>query len=163
MLAGIFDSWTSEDGTVIKSYSVVTMDSSPAFAHIHERMPAVLETEEDVDSWLDFELIPARTALDKLKPSLTLALHPVSTDVGNVKNQQRSLTLPIDLNKPKPLSASGKLMANWLGKKSSPVASTTPTSEVNQPGKTEAESVKRKLVPSEESSDPPSKLKKESD
>lgn len=118
-LAGLFDVWKSpEDGSIIYSYSVITMDSCPAFSWIHERMPAILETEDDVNSWLDYTHIPAEEAITKLKASSILTCHPVSADVNNARNEGSHLTKAIDLNKPKPLSASGKFMANWLRKAS---------------------------------------------
>lgn len=82
-------------------------------------MPAILETEDDVDDWLDYTRVPAEQALAKLKASSILTCHPVSTDVNNAKNHGDHLTKAIDLNKSKQLSGSGKLMANWL-KKGSP-------------------------------------------
>lgn len=119
-MAGLFDVWKSpEDGSTIYSYSVVTMDSCPAFSWIHERMPAILETEDDINSWLDFVHVPVEEALSKLKASSILKCHPVSTDVNYVRNQCDNLTRPIDLTKPKPLSRSGQFMANWLKKTSS--------------------------------------------
>jgi len=56
-----------------------------------------------------------------------------------VKHQDRRLVRPIDLNQPKPLSASGKLMANWLIK-ASPVRS-----EAIPPIRPGSEAVKRHL------------------
>ena len=118
-MAGLFDVWKSpEDESVVYSYSVITMDSCPAFSWIHERMPAILETEDDVNSWLDYTRITAEEALSKLKASTILTSHPVSTDVNNSRNQGKYLTKVIDLKKPKPLSGSGKFMANWLSKAS---------------------------------------------
>ena len=53
-----------------------------------------------------------------------------------MKHQDRRLVRAIDLSQPKPLSASGKLMANWLIKASpvrsaplAPTGSTRPGSE----------------------------------
>lgn len=164
MLAGIFDTWRShEDGSLVQSYSVVTMDASPAFAFIHERMPAVLETEEDVNNWLDSAHVPAEKAISKLKASTNLPFHPVSPDVGSVKNQERSLTRPIDLDKPKPLSGSGKLMASWLSKKSSSVPSRDTTNNDSPKSvSAQVERAKHKLPSSSVHPDePPTKLKKE--
>lgn len=156
MVAGLFDVWKSpEDGKEIKSYSVVTMDASPAFDWIHERMPALLDTEEQVDAWLDSARIPAQDAIAGLKPSVKFVTHPVSSAVGSVKNQERSLTRPVDLSKPKPLSGSGKFMANWLGKKEG-AASSSIKAECDPPG-----AVKRQLVPQSDTFVPPSKIKKE--
>lgn len=143
-LAGLFDEWKSpEDGKIILSYSVVTMDSCSAFSWIHERMPAVLETEEDINDWLDFTNVPAEKALAKLKASTILTCHPVSTEVNNSRNQGDHLTKRVELGEPKPLTGSGKFMANWL-KKGSParnVKEDTNNSSVSPP----KEGVKRQL------------------
>ena len=117
------------------------MDSCPAFSWIHERMPAVLETESDVNSWLD-PTIPAQEALSKLKASSILKCHPVSTDVNNSRNQGNHLAKPIDLKNSKPLSGSGKFMANWLSKGSPARTSPDKKSDRASPPK---EGVKRQL------------------
>ena len=82
MLAGIFDSWKSpadNGASTVYSYTIITMNSSSSFANIHERMPAVLETEEEVEEWLNYVKFPAQVAISKLKPSSNLKFHPVST------------------------------------------------------------------------------------
>jgi hypothetical protein len=117
-MAGLFDTWISEDGTLIYSYSVVTMDSSSAVSFIHERMPAILDTDDDIRFWLDSFNVPAHEALSRLKPSVHLTSYPVSTQINSIRNQDMNLNKPIDLNKPKPLCGSGKLMASWLTKAS---------------------------------------------
>lgn len=139
-MAGLFDTWKSEDGTLINSFSVVTMDSCPAFSWIHERMPAILETEDDVNSWLDTARVPPKQALSHLKPSSILVSHPVSTVVGNVKNHGKELVQPIDLTKPKSISGSVKFMASWL-KKATPGKKEEQKSFVDMP----KEGVKRAL------------------
>lgn len=116
MFAGLFDTWKSDEGSVIYSYSVITMESSPKVNWIHERMPAILETEDEVRNWLDSAHVSSQKALSNLKPSTNVCIYPVSTQVNNVRNQDTSLNRPIDLNKPKTMSASGKFMANWLTK-----------------------------------------------
>lgn len=119
------------------------MDSCSAFSWIHERMPAVLETEEDINDWLDFTNVPAEKALAKLKASTILTCHPVSTEVNNSRNQGDHLTKRVELGEPKPLTGSGKFMANWL-KKGSParnVKEDTNNSSVSPP----KEGVKRQL------------------
>jgi len=118
-IAGLFNTWKNpQDGSIIYSYSVITMQSSSAVSWIHERMPAILDTDEDVANWLDSYNTPVHQALSNLKASINLCVHPVSTAVNNIRNQDSHLSQAIDLNQPKPLSASGKLMANWLSKAS---------------------------------------------
>ena len=79
----------------------------------------------------------------------------IATDVNSVKHQDRRLLRPVDLNLPtpkKPLSASGKLMANWLIK-ASPVRNEAQTRPA-------AETVKRHLPMNEEAEEPCSKKQK---
>ena len=82
MMAGIFDTWKSpENGASVYSYSIITMDSSPSFASIHERMPAILHNEEEIEEWLNYVKFPAALAISKLKASSNLLSHPVSTGI----------------------------------------------------------------------------------
>lgn len=136
------------------------MDSSPAFSWIHERMPAILETESDIDSWLDTK-IPALEALSKLKASSILKCHPVSTDVNSSRNQGDHLARPIDLNKPKPLSGSGKFMANWLSKGSPARTSPSKVDKKSEPASPPKEGVKRQLSVAEDSVQCTKKFKEE--
>lgn len=47
-MAGLYDVW--QDGnTIIYSYSVITMNSSNTFDWLHHRMPAILETQEQIN------------------------------------------------------------------------------------------------------------------
>ena len=92
------------------------MESSPTVSWIHERMPAILDTDEDVANLLDSVNVPLKEALSKLKPSSKLCIHAVSTAVNSVKNQDRRLSQAIDLNQPKPLTGSGKFMDSWLSR-----------------------------------------------
>lgn len=149
-LAGLFNEWKSpEDGSVIYSYSVITMDSCPSFSWIHERMPAVLETEDEINQWLDFTNLSPQEALLKLKPSTALASHPVSSDVNSSRNHGDHLTKPIDLKKPKPLSGSGKLMASWLTKGSTARSVQAEEDKVSNRSELTKEGVKRQLSDSD--------------
>jgi len=82
MIAGIFDTWKSpENGAIVYSYSIITMDSSLSFVSIHERMPAVLQSQEEVEDWLNYEKFPAALAISKLKAASNLQSHPVSIGI----------------------------------------------------------------------------------
>ena len=48
-MAGLFDIWEDEHGDKIYSYSVITFESSKKMSWLHHRMPAILETEEQVN------------------------------------------------------------------------------------------------------------------
>ena len=40
------------------SYALITTDASMDIGHIHHRMPVILKTQSDVDTWLDPEATP---------------------------------------------------------------------------------------------------------
>lgn len=117
MLAGVYDIWTSPDADQIFSYSVITMDSSKTLSWLHERMPAVIETEDMVEAWLDYKNVSLKEAIAVLQPAESLAWYPVSSVVNNSRNKSADCLKPIDVKKPKPIN---KIMASWLSKTAEP-------------------------------------------
>lgn len=116
-MAGVFDIWTDpSDSNEVYSYSVVTLDSSSAVSWIHERMPAILDGDEAIDNWLNFGEVTTEEALELLVSVKNLQCHPVSTIVGNSRNNSPECMQPIDLKKPNKKSKSSALMMNWLQK-----------------------------------------------
>jgi putative SOS response-associated peptidase YedK len=51
VFAGLWDGWRGADGTVIRSYTIVTTRANKALRSLHERMPVVLEPA-DWPLWL---------------------------------------------------------------------------------------------------------------
>lgn len=114
-MAGLFDEWTSSEGEVLYSYSVITLESSAALSWLHSRMPAILEGQQIAD-WLDVARVPPKAALAVIQPAQALTWHPVATLVNNSRNKDPQCNKPITLNKPKPASQSQLLMESWLKK-----------------------------------------------
>ncbi len=130
-MAGIYSVWhgthRGEEETPearaedVYSYAVITRAANKVTGWLHGRVPAILADEEAVRAWLDGD-VESEEALGALKPVKEgqLAWHPVSTDVGNVRNQGESLNAPIELNeKGKAVTASSKLMSSWLKRSAS--------------------------------------------
>lgn len=116
-IAGLFDCWTPPDGgEPLYTYSVITVNASPKLQSIHDRMPAILDGEEEVRRWLDFGEVKCQDALKLLQPKEVLTFHPVSSLVNNSRNNSPECLQPVDLNskkEPKP-TASSKMMKTWL-------------------------------------------------
>ncbi len=51
VFAGLWEGWRGGDGTIIRSFAIVTTSANETLRHLHERMPVVLE-EEDWAGWL---------------------------------------------------------------------------------------------------------------
>jgi putative SOS response-associated peptidase YedK len=87
-LAGIWEGWRGTDGTVIRSFAILTTTACPALAHLHERMAVVLEPE-DWPVWLG-ETPGDPIAL--LHPSkAAFRVWKVGPRVGNVRNNDSTL------------------------------------------------------------------------
>lgn len=94
LMAGLWDVWTSEKGGQLKTFTIVTTPPAEGIAHIHHRMPALLDHEQ-LDAWVDVTHSPAAEALSLLGPYTgELACHPVSTQVNSVANDSPDLIEP---------------------------------------------------------------------
>ena len=62
--AGLWESWTSPDGEVIESCTILTTEANEVLSAIHDRMPVII-APEDYGRWLD----PA-TPLEEVKALL---------------------------------------------------------------------------------------------
>ncbi|EDQ87701.1 uncharacterized protein MONBRDRAFT_9856 [Monosiga brevicollis MX1] len=93
LMAGLWDVWQAKDPAVppLYTFTIVTVPASAAFAPLHDRMPAILDTPEKVDAWLTPlpDATPSKNCqlLAWLSPSEALSWHPVSTKVGSIKAQ----------------------------------------------------------------------------
>lgn len=102
-VAGLWEQWRGRlpgDGdqeVVVRSLVIITGEPNDAMARIHDRMPVILPPES-WEEWLSPEnhdvaglqrlLVPA--------PSSITAMHPVSTEVNNVRNNGEHLTREVD-------------------------------------------------------------------
>ncbi|XP_075229765.1 abasic site processing protein HMCES [Lycorma delicatula] len=112
-MAGVFDIWTSPKGEVVPNCTIITMESNKHFSWLHERMPAVLDSEEAVKEWLDVERNPLENALNALKPTDKLHWHPVTTKMGNSRYKEADSCKPINLNK-RPNEKGSSALMSWL-------------------------------------------------
>lgn len=85
--AGLWDRWVDKvDAEAIESCTIVTVPATHRMAEIHERMPAVLETEF-FDAWLDPGFKETHVLQDILRlPGDVLAMYPVSSYVNNSRH-----------------------------------------------------------------------------
>jgi putative SOS response-associated peptidase YedK len=96
--AGLWDSSKRDDGTVLESFTIITMPASLMMAEIHnapgkQRMPAILE-HKDREAWLSGTAEDARAVL-KQYPADAMVAWPVSTQVNAPKNNDAKLIEPI--------------------------------------------------------------------
>lgn len=92
--AGLWDSSKREDGTVIESFTIITMPANSLMAEIHnapdrQRMPAIL-LPADRHAWLIGTIDEARAVL-KAYPADLMVAWPVSTRVNAPRNNDAGL------------------------------------------------------------------------
>uniref|UniRef100_A0A8C1UK41 Abasic site processing protein HMCES n=1 Tax=Cyprinus carpio TaxID=7962 RepID=A0A8C1UK41_CYPCA len=129
-IAGLFDSWTPPcGGETLYTYTVIIVDASPNLQSIHDRMPAVLDGEDEVRRWLDFGEVKSLEAMKLLHPNSSLTFHPVSSLVNNSRNNSPECLQPVELTVKKP-TASSKMMMSWL-KTASPTKRKNPDEDTS--------------------------------
>jgi putative SOS response-associated peptidase YedK len=93
--AGICDSWKDENGKEIKSFSIITTKPNKLIEKIHDRMPVILNEEEE-KQWLSAELETMR--LEKLLdsyPAEEMEMQEISTLINNPKNDIAEALEPV--------------------------------------------------------------------
>lgn len=103
--AGLWEVWRGpeKDQEPLRSLTIVTTTTNGPMGEVHDRMPVILP-EGAWGAWLDRDnqdldllgrlLVPAEAGL--------IAMHPVSTDVNNVRNDGPQLVEAIDPDAPEP-------------------------------------------------------------
>lgn len=98
--AGLWESWTNHKGEEILTFTIITQPANELMQPLHDRMPAIL-TKDQERLWLDDE-VPVVDLIDMITPydsSLMLA-YPVSSRVGNVRENDAALIEPVDNSGP---------------------------------------------------------------
>ena len=85
-MAGLWTSWKSSESQIINSYTVITTSPQKGIAHIHNRMPVILNPMS-IDEWIFCDVTSSNQAMANLAPyTKSLSFHPVSSFVNSPKN-----------------------------------------------------------------------------
>jgi putative SOS response-associated peptidase YedK len=86
--AGLWTTWTSPDGELVPSCTIVTCEANEVARPIHDRMPAVLADPTDWVTWLDAELDGAAACELLLPlPSDLLSVRPANPIVNSARHE----------------------------------------------------------------------------
>ncbi len=93
--AGLMEDWQGPNGEMMVSACIITTEPNALMAGLHDRMPVILPRGA-WGLWLD----PAAQVREVQPllvpcPAESMALHPVSAAVGNVRNDGPELILPV--------------------------------------------------------------------
>ena len=88
-MAGLWTTWKSSSSRMISSYTVITTNPQKAIAHIHNRMPVILNPTA-IDEWIQCEKNTPDIAMANLVPYAgNLSFYPVSTFMNSPKNNSK--------------------------------------------------------------------------
>ena len=95
--AGLWDIWHSEDGSEIRSFTIITTEPNQLIQDIHNRMPVIL-SPETYRPWLQEGENDPNLLKSFLKPfpSEEMEAFPVSRVVNSPKNDSAECVLPIE-------------------------------------------------------------------
>jgi putative SOS response-associated peptidase YedK len=85
--AGLWDEWTSPDGEIIESCTILTTEPNTLVSDLHNRMPVIVPPEK-YEVWLDpdvTDFAEIRDILQPYEPTL-MRRYPVSTKLNNSKH-----------------------------------------------------------------------------
>ena len=92
-MAGLFEHWKRPDGTWLSTCTILTTSAPDELGEIHDRAPLLVP--KDVWSlWLDPDVTAPDALLVPGTPGV-LDAWPVSSDVGNVRNNGAHLVVPL--------------------------------------------------------------------
>ena len=95
--AGLWDRSFAEDGTGLKSCTIITLPANPLMADIHNgraRMPAILAREHH-EAWLCGAVADAKSGLESY-PQELMVVYPVGKQVNSAHNNDAQLIEPLN-------------------------------------------------------------------
>jgi putative SOS response-associated peptidase YedK len=86
-MAGLYEIWMTPEGQKLSTCTIVTTAPNRLMADIHDRMPAILQPEDEA-LWLDRSVNDPERLLPLLRPypAERMKAYPVGSGVGNVAN-----------------------------------------------------------------------------
>ncbi|MCI0455232.1 MAG: SOS response-associated peptidase [Candidatus Dadabacteria bacterium] len=93
--AGLWDSWKAPDGSILLSFTIITIEPNDLMKPIHDRMPVLLK-QSDEDIWLDNDFRDVEKLFPLLAPypSQMMEAYEVSTLVNSPKNDTPECVKP---------------------------------------------------------------------
>ena len=96
-MAGLYDIWIDPDGKKVSTCTIITTTPNSLIADIHDRMPVILRRDDEAE-WLSRDNHDESSLMALLRPYEADKMHayPVSSAVGNVRNDSKELIEEIE-------------------------------------------------------------------
>lgn len=84
--AGLYHAWTSPEGHVICTCTIITTEANELLAQVHDRMPVIIPKEKE-DLWLDPDMHDQDVLRGLLRPypAAEMEMYPVAPNVNSPK------------------------------------------------------------------------------
>jgi putative SOS response-associated peptidase YedK len=94
--AGLWDRWTSPDGSELETFTIITGEPNELVAPIHDRMAVILPPGSH-QQWLDPQFQDTEKLVPLLRPypATEMKAHPVSTLINNPKFEDPRCIEPV--------------------------------------------------------------------
>ena len=94
--AGLYDRWKAPEGSTLVSFTIITTQSNAVMSKIHDRMPVILEPENE-DMWLGNQPLDAEQLSSVFRPfhARLMEAYEVSTAVNNPTNDFEDIIKPV--------------------------------------------------------------------
>ncbi|GGH18383.1 SOS response-associated peptidase [Paenibacillus segetis] len=91
-MAGLYDIWVDAEGKKTSTCTIITTTPNRLMEEIYDRMPVILRPEDEGD-WLGRNNNDVQSLMALLKPydASKMSAYPVSSAVGNVRNDSKEL------------------------------------------------------------------------
>ena len=85
VFAGLWDSWKQPDGSMLRTYTIITTEPNAMLLPIHNRMPVMLN-DDDALAWMNYDALGDALSLLKPFPAELMDGYEVSELVNNPQN-----------------------------------------------------------------------------
>ena len=115
-LAGLFATWSGPEGEEVDSVATITVAANRQLSVIHDRMPAILMSEDEIDAWLNVREVRAEEAAQMALPleDGVLKFHPVSMRVNSAREDDPGLIVEVAEEKPEPVVKAKKVAGGQM-------------------------------------------------
>ncbi len=100
-LAGLWDQWTSPEGRIVESCTILTTSPNSLVEDMHDRMPVIVPPDK-YEVWLDPDGTDFEAIRDILKPydANLMRRYPVSRKLNNSRIDDAESASPVTLDTP---------------------------------------------------------------
>jgi putative SOS response-associated peptidase YedK len=94
VFAGLYSTWIGPEGRPVETAAIVTVTPNLPLSSVHDRMPAILQSQDAIDAWLDTDAVPPDVAVQFVvsPPEGALRFHIVTKEVGRNDAEGKHLT-----------------------------------------------------------------------